>query len=185
MSTNFIQVAKDYATYHTHHTTKIIHAVGLILIIFSMQIFFGFVQISMPNVFSTDLAWLLSLILLGYYAKLQWRLTLLVAPVFYFLNYAATLISSNGPTGGATETCFLLLLFGIIAQFIGHAYEKKRPPMKQNLTQLFLSPLFLVAEIAFYFSMMRALYLAVYEIDEASIEKENKKRFEENNEESE
>lgn len=184
MSVNFIDTAKEYASYHTRPTTKIIHAIGLVLIFFSLQIFFGFIQISMPGVFSTDLAWLLSLWLLVYYLKYNKPLTIALIPIFYIFNYAAGFISNNGPNSGAVETCFFLLLFGIIAQFIGHAYEKSRPPITQNLIHLLMSPLFLVAEAFFYFALLNELYFEIYEIDEAKIAKENKKRFEENNEES-
>ncbi len=183
MSTYFIDTAKDYASYHTRSATKIIHAIGLILTFFSLQIFFGFIQISMTGVFSTDLAWILSLGLLAYYFTLNKALAISLAPIFYLFNLAAAIITSKGPSTGAVESCFFLFLFGVIAQFIGHAYETKRPPLKTNLTHLFLSPLFLIAEAFFYFSMMLGLYYEIYEIDETAIATENKKRIEENREE--
>lgn len=184
MSVNFIDTAKEYASYHTRPATKIIHAVGLVLIFFSLQIFFGFIQISMPGVFATDLAWLLSLGLLAYYLKFNKPLTIALIPLFYLFNYVASFISNSGPNSGALETCFFLFLFGVITQFIGHAYEKSRPPIKQNLTHLLMSPLLLIAEAFFYFSMLNELYFEIYEINEEKIAEENKKRFEENNEEN-
>ena len=115
MSDDFIKQAQEYASSHTKNTTKIIHATGALFILFSLQIFFSNIKIIMPNVFSTDLAWLLSLGLLSFYFKRHWQLTLTIAPIFYALNSAATLLTSSGPSKGSFELFFLLFIFGAIA----------------------------------------------------------------------
>ena len=180
MSGYFIQEAKKYAENHTKDATKIINAIGIFLIIFSLQIFFGAIKIIMPKVFSTDLAWLLSICLLAYYFKLQWKLAIIIAPMLYGLNYLAGLLTQNGPTKTAFQTFFLLLIFGIVAQFISYAYERSKTSLGLCMKQMLLSPLFLLAELFFYFSRMNELYYAIYDINQEAIDKKNRERLEEN-----
>jgi uncharacterized membrane protein YGL010W len=184
MSKIFISKAQQYASCHTKKVTKITHFIGVPIIIFSLMIFFGFIKIVVPNIFTIKLSSIVIIILLAYYFKLQWQLTLTVAPLFFLLNYLASMISSNGPTTGNFEIFFLLFVFGWIIQIVGHFYEKKRPAFIDNLSQVFIAPLFLIAEAYFHFGMMHELYLKIYDIDQETIDKNNKERFEQNNEES-
>ncbi len=176
----FVNKAKQYASYHTKNITKVTHFVGVPLIIFSLMIFFGFVKISVPGVFSTNLAWFLMIGVLVYYAKLNVKLAVSILPIFLIMIYLADMISSGGPTKGTFEIFLLFFVFGWVIQFVGHFYEKKKPAFMDNLSQLFIAPLFLVAEAYFYFGMLNDLYLEIYEADAEVVQQKNRERVEEN-----
>ncbi len=184
MSKDFISKAQQYASHHTQKITKITNFIGVPIIIFSLMIFFGFIKIVVPNVFSVSVSYILIILLLAYYLKVQWQLALTAAPLFFLLNYLASLIAANGPTTASFEIFFLLFIFGWIVQLIGYFYEKNRPSLIDNFTQLFIAPLFIISEIYFHFGMMHHLYLKIYDIDQATIDKNNKERFEQSHEES-
>lgn len=180
MSQLFVREAKKYAASHIHTITKVMHSIAVPMIFFSLMIFFGFIHIVVPNLFSLKLTTLLTLLLLGYYFRLDWRLALAAIPVFATFELAAGIISSAGPTKGRLEICFLLLLLGLILQMVGHSYEKKRPAFVDNLSQLYIAPLFMIAECFFYFGFMQKLYISIYGVDEQAINTHNQARYEEN-----
>ena len=165
MSKDFISKAQKYASHHTQKITKITHFIGIPTIIFSLMIFFSFIKIVVPNVFNISVSYILIILLLAYYLKVQWQLALTAAPLFFLLNYLASLIAANGPTTASFEIFFLFFIFGWIIQLVGHFYEKNRPPFIDNLTQIFIAPLFIISELYFHFGMMHELYLKIYDIE--------------------
>lgn len=163
MSSLFIEQAKSYASYHLNPKTRLTHFIGVPLIVFSLMIFLGFFKLVMPSVFSTNLAWIASVVLLAYYFKLEWRLALSITPVLFVLLLISDLISANGPSTGSVWTFILLFLIGWGFQLGGHfIYEKNRPALLDNLWQMLIAPLFLVMEGYFYFGKMFNLQSEIY-----------------------
>lgn len=162
MSSSFIEQAKQYASYHTKPATRYTHFVGIPLIIFSSLIFLGFFHLSLKNIFTIDFGWLLSVVLLAYYFKLEWRLALSLTPILALFNYLAGFISSSGPNS-ATMTAFIVIFaIGWICQLAGHFFEKKRPAFMDNLSQALIAPLFLMAELYFCFGKFHQLHDEMY-----------------------
>lgn len=153
----FIEKARIYASYHTKSATKLTHIIGVPIIVFSLMVFLGFLKISVPGIFATDLAWILTLITLVYYCRLHLLLGLTLVPIFWGLNLLASIVSENGPTSTALEIFFTAFIAGWIIQFIGHFFEKKKPAFVDNLSQVLIAPMFLIAEAYFYFGKMQDL----------------------------
>jgi uncharacterized membrane protein YGL010W len=84
--------------------------------------------------------------MLVYYFILSLPLALLALPLFGSLMYSAIIMAN-------IENKWLVALgvfvVGWIIQFVGHAYEKAKPAFIDDLNQLQIGPLFLIAEIYF------------------------------------
>ena len=51
----------------------------------------------------------------------------------------------------------MVFFIGWVFQFIGHHYEKAKPAFFDDIKQLLIGPLFLVAEICFYCKLFAGL----------------------------
>lgn len=163
MSASFVEQAKQYASYHTQPITRYTHYVGIPLIVFSSLIFLGFFRFVITGVFNIDFGWIFTLVLLAYYFRLEWRLALTITPILILFNYLAGLLSNQGPSSTSVWTFVILFLIGWACQLGGHLVEKKRPALMDNLSQAWIAPLFLIAELYFYFGKFYQLQSEIYE----------------------
>lgn len=162
MSASFLEQAKQYASFHTNPITRYTHYVGIPLIIFSTLIFLGYFKIVLTGVFSIDFGWILTLVLLLYYFKLEWRLALTITPILVIFNFLAGLLSDQGPTQESVWTFIILFIVGWICQFAGHFIEKNKPVLMENISQAWIAPLFLIAELYFAFGYFYEMKSDIY-----------------------
>lgn len=142
-----------YLRYHRHPKNKLTHFFGVPLIMFSLLVVFGLVRIQMGEV-SVTLASVLALALLAYYfrldAVLAVAMTLFIAVLMILANRVCTL-----GTPAAVSVFGTAFVGGWVLQLIGHAYEGRRPAFVDNFVQLFIAPIFLMAEVFFAFGYKR------------------------------
>lgn len=159
----FITQARTYAQYHQKKETFYTHLAGIPLIILGLMIFFGFFQLIVPGVLKTTLANIATLILLGYYFMLNWKLALFASPLLFLMLWISHIISYAGPTRFALWFLVVVLILGVLLQAIGHIIEGKKPAFMDNFTQAFIAPLFLVAEVCFMAGIMSGLKNQIHE----------------------
>ena len=159
---SFIEQAQFYATYHQKPITRYTHLIGVPLIIFSLMIFLGFFHLIVPGVLDTTLASIATAALLIYYFYLNWRLALVLTPVFIILLWIADLVSWAGPTRSALWTFIITFILGWALQLIGHFIEGKRPAFMDNVWQALVAPLFLAADLFFMTGRMPGLHEEIY-----------------------
>lgn len=159
----FIGQARMYAYYHQKKETFYTHLAGVPLIIFGLMIFLGFFQLIVPGVLKTTLANIATLILLGYYFLLNWKLALFASPLLFMLLWISHLISYAGPTSFALWFLVAVLIIGVLLQAVGHIIEGRKPAFMDNFTQAYIAPLFLVAEICFMAGIMSTLKNQIHE----------------------
>lgn len=159
---SFIEQAQFYALYHQNIRTRYTHMAGVPLIILSLMILLGFVQIIIPGVFASDLAWFATLGILIYYFRLNWQLTLVLTPIMLFLLWVAHWFSKDGPTTLGIWAFILTFIVGWGLQFYGHYLEGKKPAFMENLSQTLIAPLYLVAELFFMAGYMQSLHDQIY-----------------------
>lgn len=159
----FIAQAKAYAQYHQKKETFYTHLAGVPLIILGLMIFLGFFQLIVPGVMKTTLANIATLILLGYYLLLNWKLALFASPLLFLMLWISHFISYAGPTHFSLWFLVVVLILGVLLQAIGHMIEGKKPAFMDNFTQLFIAPLFLVAEVCFMAGIMSTLKTQIHE----------------------
>lgn len=134
---------------HTKDSTKMTHYLGVPLVTFSLLILLGWIHLSMSGVFTISFAWLFVATLLAYYYVLDWQLALVTTVMMIPTTLLASIFSHAGPT--KFNIMFFLVTFtvGAILQVIGHIFEGKLPTFTHHAFQVFIAPIFLVAEMAF------------------------------------
>lgn len=166
---SFIEQATMYASYHQNKKTQYTHFAGIPMIILSLMILFGFVQIIIPNVLFTNLAWIFTLSLLVYYFLLHWQLALIITPILLFLLWISHWFSMYGPTALGLWAFGILFILGWALQLYGHYIEGRKPAFLDNMSQLLIAPLFLVAELVFMAGYMKGLQLQIHSLNPSPV----------------
>lgn len=139
-----------YAGYHCNRWNKLTHFIGVPAIIFAILIPMSWISIGD----GITLAHVLVGAVLAYYFLLDVPLALAAAVPTGALFLAARLVSETGATSG-------WIWFGVffaggwIFQLVGHVFEGRKPALADNLFQIFVAPIFLVAEIFFALGFKR------------------------------
>ncbi len=141
-----------YAAYHRNRWNRLTHFIGVPAIIFAILIPTSWVSLGG----GVSLAHLFLGAVLAYYFLLDVALALATAVAVGALFLAAKLAAGTGITSG-------WIWFGVffaggwIFQLVGHVFEGRRPALADNLFQIFIAPIFLVAEAFFALGLKREL----------------------------
>ena len=133
-----------YAAYHRDRRNKATHFVGVPAIVFAILIPMSWVEIGA----GVTLAQVFVVAVLAYYILLDALLALATMVAVAALLYAAESAAAKGAASG-------WIWFGIFfaggwaLQLVGHAFEGRKPALADNLFQIFVAPIFLVAEVFF------------------------------------
>jgi len=139
-----------YAAYHRNRWNKLTHFIGVPAIIFSILIPMSWVSIGGD----LTLAHVFVGAVLAYYFLLDVPLALATTVATGALLYAAKLAAGTGVASGWIwfGTFFV---GGWILQLVGHVFEGRKPALADNLFQIFVAPIFLVAEVFFALGLKR------------------------------
>ncbi|MBM3502853.1 MAG: DUF962 domain-containing protein [Alphaproteobacteria bacterium] len=144
-----------YAAYHRNARNRATHFVGVPAIAFAILIPMGWVAHDVAGI-PVSLALVFTIVILAYYAILDrfiGAITVLVlAPIFVAAQWVALLEESVGLVVFA-----IAFVGGWIVQLIGHMFEGRRPALVDNLFQVLIAPIFLVAEVLFALGLKRGL----------------------------
>ncbi len=141
-----------YAAYHRNRWNRLTHFIGVPAIIFAILIPMSWVSLGED----LSLAHLFLGAVLAYYFLLDVPLALATAVAVGALFLAAKLAAGTGIASG-------WIWFGVffaggwIFQLAGHVFEGRRPALADNLFQIFIAPIFLVAEAFFALGLKRDL----------------------------
>lgn len=139
-----------YAAYHRNRWNRRTHFVGVPAIVFAILIPMSWVPIAA----GVTLAHLFVADVLVYYFRLDAALALATTVAAGALLYAAQLAAASGVVSG-------WIWFGIffaggwVFQLVGHVFEGRKPALADNLFQIFVAPIFLVAELFFALGLKR------------------------------
>ena len=152
-----------YAAYHRDPTNKAIHFLFVPLIIWSaMGLLMEAPGVTLGGLTLT-LAHAIAVVLLVYYLRLDFQLG--VAMVFLFTFLLVTAWQIHTILAAKAWILFAAVFAGSwVAQLVGHsAFEHRKPALADNLFQVFVAPIFVVAEWAFSIGLRRALHAQVQE----------------------
>lgn len=142
-----------YKSSHLNKKNIATHFVGIPLILWSAALFFATFSFSVAG-FDSNVMQVIALLIFAYYLLLDVKLgfiaILLIAPIWW---HAQTYVAAESPYLIAGVVFFI----GWVLQFIGHYYEKAKPAFFDDLKQLLIGPLFLVAEICFFLKLFANL----------------------------
>ena len=157
--TALIQKLAQYAAYHRDRRNIATHLVGVPLIVFAVAVLLARPQLEVlgGTVSPAALAALASAV---FYLRLDLRLgvvmTALLAGAVLGAHHLATL-----STALWLGTGIGLFVVGWIIQFIGHAFEGRKPAFVDDLVGLIVGPLFVVTEVAFALGLRPELQAAI------------------------
>lgn len=149
---SLVEQLSTYKSVHLNHKNVKTHFIGVPLIIWSIAIVLSMVGFELQTdnfTIGITLLSIVSFIVLIYYVILSKTLALLALLFFGPIVYSATWVPATDSPWVVASVAFIV---GWIIQFIGHGYEKAKPAFVDDLNQLFIGPLFLLAEIYFKFA---------------------------------
>ena len=148
-----------YKSSHLNQKNIVTHFVGIPLILWSAALFFATFSFSLAG-FESNVMQVLAVLIFAYYLVLDIKLGViaiaLIAPIWLHAN-------SYANSDNAYILAGVVFVIGGVFQFIGHYYEKAKPAFFDDLKQLLVGPLFLVAELCFFANLFSKLEKEVTE----------------------
>lgn len=139
-----------YAAYHRNRWNRLTHFIGVPAIIFAILIPMSWVSFGE----GVTLAHVFVGVVLAYYFLLDVPLALAATVAVAALMLAAKAAAGTGIASGWIWSG-AFFVGGWIVQLVGHAFEGRRPALADNLFQIFIAPVFLVAEVFFALGLKR------------------------------
>ncbi len=158
---NLVELMQLYHQFHQKKATLYTHFAGIPLVIFSIMIVLSWIHISVPNHFDITVMWLAVFILSVYYIILDWLLGLAMLAFFIILGILVHIITGSAPSVVGLNIFLFTFILGWVLQFIGHMMEGRKPAFLKSAFQLFIGPLFLMAEVFFMFGLKQGLHAKV------------------------
>ena len=137
-----------YGVYHEDVRNKLTHFLGVPLVTFGLFLALGWLRFVHDREIPYTGATLFYLVVFVYYLRLDWRIALWQAPFTLALLWLADRVAL-WPFPESLRVFLAAFFGGWLIQFLGHAFEGKRPALADNVLQIFNAPLFLTAEVAF------------------------------------
>lgn len=133
-----------YSDSHQHPVNRIMHWIGVPLVLFASLLFFSWLHLSMPGLFDIHCSWLFWGAISLYYARLDIQSSLLLSVILLPFIFLANIISSYW-----LSFPFFCLLFAIgwILQLVGYYIEDEIPLFITKPMILTLLPLLVLVEM--------------------------------------
>ncbi|HYD98034.1 MAG TPA: Mpo1-like protein [Alphaproteobacteria bacterium] len=148
-----------YAAYHRDERNKLTHFFGVPTIIFAVLVLMSLARLPVAGM-EISLAVAFMGTMMVYYLMLDLALGLamlaILVPVLWLADLVARMELSTALTVAAAT-----FFGGWALQLLGHKIEGNRPALLDNLFQMLVAPIFLVAELAFALGAKRDLHAEV------------------------
>ena len=138
----------QYAAYHRDRRNIATHFVGVPMIVFSIVLALATVGLAVGSIVVT-LAALVAILASLYYLKLDLALGAIMTVVLFLMCAAASEITARTTTPGTLGWALGIFVVGWAIQFLGHKFEGMKPAFFDDVKQLLIGPIFVVAEAAF------------------------------------
>lgn len=140
----FAQQLATYAAYHRDARNRATHFVGIPAIVFSLLVPLALWPLSLFG-FDASAAWVIAILAVAGWIALDVTIGLAMAGVMLAMLLIAEWVAGFGTTT-AWVVFAIFFVGGWIFQFVGHAWEGRRPAFADNLFQAFIGPMFIMAE---------------------------------------
>lgn len=140
----------QYAAYHRDRRNIATHFAGVPLIVFSLLLALNEVHFSLGSMQPT-LAVVVAVAALLYYIALDVVLGLTMAVVLLLMCAGASEITARTGTPVALGAALAIFAGGWALQYWGHHFEGMKPAFYDDVKQLLIGPLFVLAEAFFFF----------------------------------
>ena len=143
-----------YQRYHRSPKNRLTHFVGVPVIMLSVFQALSWIGLGASEFTAAQIG---ALIVLAYYFLLDVPLALAATMLFAILVAAGQALATRLAPLASGLVCGALFVGGWILQLIGHYAEGRKPALADNLFQIFIAPIFLLAEIFFVFGYKPSL----------------------------
>ncbi len=151
-----------YLRYHRDPRNKLTHSIGVPLIVFSLLVLFGLVHVPLGEV-SVTAASVAVVALLAYYFRLDAVLGVAMTLFLSVLLIAANRVCALG-AAAALAVFAVTFVVGWILQLVGHVFEGRKPALLDNVFQVLIAPIFLMAQVFFALGYKRDVAERVEEL---------------------
>lgn len=164
---SILEQLSTYKSVHLNSNNVKTHVIGIPMIIWAVMVLIGQLpwQFNVTNDIGITVLDGLAVGVVLYYLLLHLRLAIVAvlcfAPIFYTAKLALVLPYD-------VLLAIAVFVVGWIFQFIGHGYEKAKPAFVDDINQLLIGPLFLIAELYFYLKFEPEF---AEQVDQLAIEK--------------
>ncbi len=153
--TRFARILAAYGAYHRDSRNRLTHYFGVPAIVYAILIALALRSFTVLGV-QIGLDVIIAAILVLAYLLLDLRLGLTVAPLLALLVWAAESTLRIG-TSAALTVAGVVFVAGWVLQLVGHHFEGNRPALLDNVLQIFVAPIYLVAEVGFVLGLRTEL----------------------------
>ncbi|MFO0676529.1 MAG: Mpo1-like protein [Polyangiaceae bacterium] len=138
----------NYATYHRDRRNIATHFVGIPMIVVGVEAMLARVAVPVAGAFPFSLALVASIAAAVFYVALDRRFGLAMIALLGAAFALGTALAA-GSLGTWLVGGVGLFAVGWVIQFVGHAFEGRKPAFADDLVGLLVGPLFVTAEVAF------------------------------------
>lgn len=136
-----------YAGYHRDQRNIATHFIGVPLIVFAVTALLSRPAFEVAGLTLSPVS-LIALAAAGFYLRLDLRLGLVMSTVLALSAWGASLLAAQS-TAVWLAVSVGVFVIGWAIQFLGHAWEGKKPAFVDDLIGLLVGPLFVTAELGF------------------------------------
>lgn len=158
-----VEQLSNYKSVHLNKNNIKTHFLGIPMIIWAIAVLLNMNVFQFDfngNTYNIGFAVILAVLVWCYYLVLHRPLAIMVLLIFGPLIYSTNLVAEHPQVMAIAIATFVV---GWILQFIGHAYEKAKPAFVDDLNQLLIGPLFLIAEVYFALGLNNNMDKEVHE----------------------
>ncbi len=147
-----------YTAYHRHPTNRAIHYVMVPAIAWTLIVWADLLTLFTVDGLDITLAFPLVGAILVWYLMLDFGLGAGMVAVFTVLMVTAIQLNTVVSPGTSALIALGVFVGSWIFQLLGHGvWEKRRPALADNFTQVFIAPMFLLAETLFAMGLRKDL----------------------------
>ncbi|KQM31271.1 DUF962 domain-containing protein [Sphingomonas sp. Leaf10] len=149
-----------YAEYHRNGHNVATHMIGIPLILFAIAVLLSRPAISLGDGVAVTPMMIVAAVAAVGYLRLDLMFGAVLAVFLALIAWAGSLIAT-GSTALWLAIGLGSFVIGWTLQFVGHYFEGRKPAFVDDLSSLFIGPLFVVAEAAFLLGMRQPVRRAM------------------------
>jgi uncharacterized membrane protein YGL010W len=144
----------NYAAYHRDTRNIVTHLFGIPMIVVAVAVLLSRPAAGDAAGVALTPALVLAVATAIYYLRLDLRFGAAMSVLLALALWAGQALAAQ-PTAHWLAWGVGLFLVGWVIQFVGHAFEGRKPAFVDDVIGLAIGPLFVVAEVAFYAGLRR------------------------------
>ncbi len=156
----FIEQMAMYSAYHRDGRNRATHFVGVPMIAFALLVPMSLVPLFGVTGYPVSVGTLFAAVVIVYWIACQPVIGIASGVFFIPFIWLAQWVAAQGQAV-AWSVFAAAFVGGWVIQLVGHAFEGRKPALLDNILQVFVAPVFLMAEVFFALGLLKPLHDAV------------------------